>query len=246
MTIKETADLLKVHWQTVRKYIKQGKIPSTKIGRNIRMRESDVRTFAAGKKVKPVMEIEIRFECKNRSVIEKYLLEHGAKVSYHSHIVDHYFIPKNINSQEEKNEWYDSGRGHGLRVREQDNDYSGNVSTTLEVKRLTEALNHNTTIESEVDVPDYEQVRDLLSLMEMKEFMVIDKDRVMYKYKEAKICFDDIKDFKVGVEIEIKSDQSRDEVLPVLRKIATEIGLDLKDEIEKSLTFLAMEKLATF
>ena len=40
LTIKEAATYLKVHWQTVRGLLKAGKLPYTKIGRNIRIQES--------------------------------------------------------------------------------------------------------------------------------------------------------------------------------------------------------------
>ena len=44
-TIKETAGILGVHWQTVRKWIKSGELKAFKNGRVIRISEEEIERF---------------------------------------------------------------------------------------------------------------------------------------------------------------------------------------------------------
>lgn len=41
-TIRETADILGVHWQTVRNWIVEGKIKALKINRTVRISEEEI------------------------------------------------------------------------------------------------------------------------------------------------------------------------------------------------------------
>lgn len=47
-TIRETADILGVHWQTVRKWIKNGDIKVYKNGRIIRISEEEIERLKRG------------------------------------------------------------------------------------------------------------------------------------------------------------------------------------------------------
>lgn len=249
LTIPEASKLLKVHYQTVRNYIKQGKLPSFKVGKTVRVKHSDVlQMLQQTKAKKPLNELEMRFLCNRREKIEKVLLNKGAKVVYMGHIIDHWFVPNYIKNLKQKDEYYDSGKGFGLRVRQQDNGYTGKITTTLEVKRLVTPYKHEHCIEGEIDINSYEETRNLLNLMNFKEFLTIDKDRLVYKYNNnLKVVIDDIKDFGTGVEIEMITSKAKDEVWGVLQKTAKELTLNLKTElVEKSVTYLAMKKLANF
>ena len=248
MTVKEAAEYLKVHWQTVRNYIRSGKLKAVRAGRRIRIRESDVEAMLEnGPAEKPKLEIEIRFLTPNRIKIEEKLLKTGAKVMYHGHVIDHYFAPETFKSIEDNNEAYGSGKGFGLRIREQDNGYTGRVTTTLENKKLAVPYHHDTCIETEIAVENYEETRRLLSTLNMKEFATLDKDRLVYKLGEIKVVIDVIKGFKTGIEIELVTDEMRETVLPRLKKLAGEIGLDVNKElVEKSVTYLYMQDYARF
>jgi len=248
LTIKEAAEYLKVHWQTVRTYIKKGKLKSLRVGRGIRIKSSEVERFLDKREEdENLLEIESRYKInrKERKRIENKLIEMGAKVSYHSHIIDHYFVPVYIKNITQKNKWYDSGKGHGLRIREQDNDYTGRMIYSLEVKKLTKALDHNTTIESEINVDSYEETKALLRLMNLKEIITLDKDRVVYSYKDFKISIDELKRAGIVLEIEIKTKESRNKVLPRIKKVASKLGVYGK-ELKKSMTYIAMLKFAKF
>lgn len=248
LTIKEAAEYLKVHWQTVRNYIKQKKLDANKIGKNIRISESDLLDFINKReKKKKKFEVELRFAIPDRRKIEKKLLNLGAKVTYHGHIIDHWYIPKNIKNIKQKDVWFDSGKGYGVRIREQDNGYTGKIQSSLEVKKLLIPGKHDTCLEAEIDILDQEETESLLKLMNFKKMLTIDKDRIVYNLGKYKVVIDDIKNFITGVEIEYITDKNRDKVLKNILKIAKKIGLDTDRQItEKSLTYLAMKKFAKF
>jgi len=248
VSIEQAAKYLGVHWQTVRRHIKTKKLPIVKIGRAIRIRQTDLETFVKGQVPhEHIHEIEIRFVTKNRRKIESNLIKMGAKVVYHGHVIDHWFVPNEIKNMEEKSSWYDTTKGYGLRIREQDNGYTGKFSTTLEVKSLVVPFQHDTCLEHEINVANYEETKKLLILMNKKEMTTLDKDRLVYAYLDYKIVIDDIKNFQTGVEIELMSSKDREVELPRLRRLATKIGLDIKNEItQKSVTFLYMQEYARF
>lgn len=247
-TIKEAAEHLNVHYQTVRNYIKSGDLPASKVGKNVRIKFSDLESLINNdsNNVK-LNELEIRFLTNRRKEIESYLIENDAEVIYHGHVIDHWYTPERIKSSEEKDEWYETAVGYGVRIREQDNGYTGKVTTSLEVKKLVTPYHHEHCIEEEIDVVDYEQASRLLRLMGFKEFITIDKERLIYSHKGFKVVIDDIKDFGVGIEVEIMTEKDRDEVWPELVKYSNSIGLDLDRElVEKSVTYMAMKEMAKF
>lgn len=248
LTIKEAANLLKVHWQTVRNYINSGKLKASKVGKNIRIRESDLQNFIDKKKPnKPKHEIEIRFATKNRKVIEEKLLEIGAKIVYHGHIIDHWYAPNFIKNMQQKDKYYETDKGYGIRIREQDNGYTGKITTSLEVKKLAYPPNHEVCLEEEIEVESFEKTHNFLKLIEQKEMCSLDKDRLVYKHKGFKIIIDDIKNFKVGVEIEKVTDKPHKAILSEMKKLAKMLGLDVEKEItDKSVTYQYMLKFARF
>lgn len=247
MTIKEAADYLKIHWQTVRNYVQTGKVKAAKVGRRVRILESDLENWLQNKTKEDVREVEIRFMTNDRKKLERNLLKMGAKIVYQGHVIDHWYVPNEIKNMEQKNEWFDSARGFGLRVREQDNGYSGKITATLEVKRLATPNHHEVCIEQELGIDSYDEADKLLRLMNQKEMTVLDKDRLVYKIGNVKVVIDDIKNFKVGVEIEEMTTEDPKVVVPRLKKLAEKIGLNIKQEItDKSVTYLYMLEYSRF
>jgi len=239
---------LKVHWQTVRNYINSGKLNASKVGKNIRIRESDLQNFIDKKKfVKQEHEIEIRFATKNRKLIEEKLLEIGAKIVYHGHIIDHWYASNFIKSMQQKDKYYETDKGYGIRIREQDNGYTGKITTSLEVKKLAYPPSHEVCLEEEIEVESLEKTHNFLKLIEQKEMTVLDKERLIYKYKDFKIVIDDIKNFKVGIEIEMVTDKPHEAIINEMKKLAKILGLDIEKEItDKSVTYQYMLKFARF
>lgn len=52
LTVKETATLLQVHWQTIHNYIRAGKIEAYKIGNGYRISQPALRKFLRVRKAK--------------------------------------------------------------------------------------------------------------------------------------------------------------------------------------------------
>lgn len=54
LTVKEVTKILKVHWQTVLEYIRQGKLIAVRMGRGYRIDERDLQTFINERKTKKI------------------------------------------------------------------------------------------------------------------------------------------------------------------------------------------------
>jgi len=249
LTIKETAKLLGVHWQTIRNYIKQDKLPYIRIGRNFRIDINDIHSFTSNntqEKRKAQIEIEHRYILTDRKKIENNVRNMGAKLTNHSRIIDHWYAPDHVNNMEDNQKFYESSKGYSLRIREMKNNYSGRTTTTLEIKKLADGKSHSKCIEQEILIPDFKQTAPLLDLLNYKKVIAIDKERLLYQLDGIKYVFDDIKDLCTGLEIEIKSSLPEDVVETQLYKSAKKIGLKKEDREEKSLTYLAFQKFAKF
>jgi len=245
-TIQQVAEHLKVHYQTVRNLIQQNQIMTIKIGRNIRIPASELEKFSP-KKVHSI-EIELRYIIKNKEKTEGKVRELGAKLTNHSHIIDHYYCDIHTTNLAEKDKIFNSAQGFAPRIRLIDNDYSGKIQTTLEVKKLAgpDYTDHSNCIEAEIDINDYKQAENLLKMMNFKRFITIDKERFVYRLGDVKFCFDAIKDFGNGLEIEKMATEDFHLVHEELEKLAQEIGLGKKDRPENSFTYEAIKKLAKF
>lgn len=236
-----------VHWQTIRNYIDRGDLKAYKVGKLVKIEEQDLEQFIKGEsKTEEKLEIELRYKLKDRQKLEKRLAEFGAKVVYQAHVIDHWFIPINIRNNEQQIEWFDKKRGCAVRVREQDNGYTGKITVSMETKRMNAAMNHNSLLEAEVTIDSFENGRKLLEMMDRKEFITINKNRVVYKYQNFKICIDDIKGYGVGAELEIGEVKNREKALVEIKHLASKLGLHERDRLEKSMTTEAMLTMAKF
>lgn len=246
LTIQEAADMLDVHWQTIRNYLKQGKLPYFKLGRTYRIQLKDIQKISQLplKKDSPEIEVEKRFLIEDKDKIEEKLRGLGANLAGHNHIIDHWFVPKSIESINTCQKFYESKKGFGLRIREVEDFYSKRKTITLEVKKLVDRSDHSNCLESEIFIQDYQETKNLLNLMNFKEILIIDKVRVIYMLGEIKYIFEDIKDIGYGVEIEIKTSKSIKKAQAEIFKSAKKLGLKLEDMQEKSITYLALDKLA--
>lgn len=239
LSIKETAEYLNVHWQTVRKYIKQGTLKSIKIGRSVRIEKSELERFLRIQKPKEnKVEIERKYIIKDRKSLENKLLELDARVTFHAHVVDYYYIPNKIRNLDELDKWFKSTNGFSLRIRETNNDYSGNIETTITIKKLTQANDHGIHEEVEFPTESHESTKELFRLMGLKENVIVDKDRVIYSHKDVKVCIDEIKGAGVGVEIEYRGDSSENEALRQVEKLANLLGLSNEQVSLKGISYI--------
>jgi predicted adenylyl cyclase CyaB len=246
LTIQQASKYLKVHWQTIRNYIEKGLITPIKIGRTIRIKKDDLEKF--NENITQKREVELRFVLKNKIEIEDRLRAMQAKLTNHSHIIDHYYCPLSVNNMKEKDDWYDSPKGSALRLREIDNDYTGKIVTTLEVKKLAgpDYNDHSNCLEAEIEVTDFKEAERLILMLNNKKFMIIDKERFLYRFEDMKFCFDDIKDYGHGLEIEMITTEPVNEIKDKIFKMASKLGLTKNDLAKRSFTHEAMTKLARF
>lgn len=245
-TIQQAAEYLKVHYQTIRNFIRKKQIKSIKIGRNVRIPASELQKLISHK-IEP-LEIELRFVLKNREQIEDNVRKLGARLTNHSHIIDHYYCDINISNLKEKDEFFNSAQGFAPRIRLIDNDYSGKVQTTIEVKKLAgpDFTDHSSCYEAEIDIDNYKRGEMLLKMMNFKRFITIDKERFVYRLGEVKFCFDSIKDWGNGLEIEKMAIKDYHLVHEELEKLAKKIGLKEEDMADRSFTYEAIKKFAKF
>ena len=190
-----------------------------------------------------LIEVELRIFLKDRKKIEEELKNHGSKIICCSRIIDYWYCPKTAKNYKQASI---DKTGFALRIRKTRDIYSGKSIASLECKTLCDKKNHAMCNEYEVDVRDVRQTRGILESIGLKEFLVIDKGRIIYKYKSAKFCFDKIKGLGNGLEIEILTKGNVKKVHARLEKMAQEMGIKQNEILKKSLTYLAMKKLSKF
>ena len=190
-----------------------------------------------------LIEVEVRILLKNRQAVENRLSDLGGRVTYASHLIDYWFCPDGAKNYKEASI---NKTGFALRIRESKDSYSGKEIASLECKTLVNGHDHALCHEHEIDITDIKSTRQILDDIGLKEFLVIDKQRVIYEYKKAKFCFDKIKNFGDGLEIEIMTRGKLAEAKEKAIKLALELGIRKEDILEKSLVYLAMQKLGKY
>jgi predicted adenylyl cyclase CyaB len=150
-----------------------------------------------------------------------------------------------IKSQVEQDDWFDSGRGCGIRIRESFG-IDGGMVTTLGTKRVSNEHGHKALSEAEVVVESCARAALLLQMMDRREFLTIDKTRKTFELGEFEIAVDSILNYGVGVEIEYKGALGIDEAFAKIKELAGKLGLGDGDQFEKSLTVDAMQVLAKY
>ncbi len=86
----------------------------------------------------------------------------------------------------------------------------------------------------------------VLRNMNLRQCLLIDKQRDIYELDSYKICIDDIKDFGCGIEIEFKVKDLNDKVKEGVKEMAHNLGLKDSEKYEMTMTREAMKKLAKF
>jgi predicted adenylyl cyclase CyaB len=249
-TIREAADLLNVHWQTIRNNIKSGNLNAIKIGKTVRIPAqslSDLQNISVSQTPRK-NEIELRYWIKDGFDVEQRLREIGCKLTNHSHVIDHYYCERRIKNLEEKNAFYENSSGYAIRIRQIDNDYTGKLMQTMEVKKLAGPTykDHSNCIEAEIDISSFDDTERLILMLDQKKFCVVDKERFVYRLVDVKFCIDSIKDFGTGLEIEKMSTKEAGIIKKELSKLAKLIGLKHLKEADKSLTYEIIRDRSNF
>jgi predicted adenylyl cyclase CyaB len=136
--------------------------------------------------------------------------------------------------------------GFALRIRETKDQYSRRTTAALECKILCDGQDHSLCHEHEIPLADTKGMRHILDDIGLKEFLVIDKERIIYQYRKAKFFFDKIKGLGQGLEIEIMAKNNLVQTKAKLLALAADLGINKEEILTKSLTHLAMQKLGKF
>jgi adenylate cyclase class IV len=190
-------------------------------------------------------EVELRYKVQSRESVLQKLTAIGAEKRGEKRVVDHWFLPPEVTNQTEQDEWFDSGRGCGIRIREVYKP-DGSVEISLGAKRVSNEHGHKALAEAEVVVSGYQESLNLLNMMGRREFLTIDKTRMTFTLDDCEVVLDDIAEYGIGVEIEYKGDLPLEQAMERARACAERLGLTDADAFEKSLTVDAMHALARY
>lgn len=190
------------------------------------------------------IEVELRILLKNRKAIEKTAKQKGAIFIKHLKVKDFWYCSKNVHNYKKAS--IDSS-GFALRLRIEKDISLRKTKSSIECKTLRSGKNHAECNEYELPVEDLFQARKLLESINFKEFLVINKERKVYKYQKFSLFFDKIEGVGHGLEIEIMRSKGTEKVkYNQLLNLAVELGISQSEILKKSLTFIAMQKLTSF
>lgn len=177
------------------------------------------------------------------SEISKKLEELGAKLTKNVNISDIYFCPANVTSFAEIE--MDSVGSYSLRLREQDKGSDKEV--TLNVKVITQEGDHNSWAEHETRIGSSDSMKDILKAMGFKPFCTITKSRQIYLMEDMEISLENITDFGLGIEAEVKTSMEKsNEAKSKIDNLFKRLGISSDQIVPKSLTNIIMKQKAKF
>lgn len=155
-------------------------------------------------------EIEIQVQIKN-SVNLFSFLEKEADFIGEKHQIDRYFTPAHKNFIEPRpiKEW--------LRLR----DSSGKFSINYKNWHYDANGKSNYCDEYETPIESLEQMENIISALDIKEVVAVDKIRKLYLYQEYEIAIDSIKDLGDFVEIEFKGNANNRDPAEITGEMVT-------------------------
>lgn len=199
------------------------------------------------------IEVELRYKVHNTAETIASLEKLGIKNTGKKHLIDQWFMPVSIKSQEQENVWFDDNRGVAWRVRRTEKP-DGTFAVEVTSKQLTEANNHDTFIETDANISSYDEALEFMHAKDYRCWLTIDKTRYDFASPETEfeIVLDEIEGLaeKIGVgaalEVEFKGESTREEALAKLDGFVVRAGINPGERFERSLTVEAMSALADF
>jgi adenylate cyclase class IV len=210
---------------------------------------------AAGQKIvgEHTIEVELRYKVHNPEATIQKLGELGIAKTGQKHLIDQWFMPKDIHSQAEEEDWFDNNKGVAWRIRRTEQN-DGTFSVEVTSKQLTDANNHDTFLEGDAHITDYDLALAFVAEKGYRCWLTIDKTRYEFAsgHSEYEIVLDVIAGLaeKIGVgaalEVEFKGEATREEALAKLDAFVAKAGINPGERFERSLTVEAMSALADF
>jgi len=178
------------------------------------------------------MEIEFRAFVKNLSKTEFLIKSLNAKFVEEVHIIDYWFCKNSAKSFDDVKQ--DKPGSFGLRIRNVNNRFE------LTSKVLIKPGDHNAFDEFETEIDNLDNAMKILKSIGFRVFCVIDKTRRTFRLDNVSINLENIKGFPPAVELEIIADNNISEHKLKLQSLIDK--LDIKEKIDKSITFLFMKE----
>jgi adenylate cyclase class 2 len=178
-------------------------------------------------------EIELKFPLKNKDAVMLFL-NNVSKQEKEQSQKDTYFIPshRNFLKADPVKEWF--------RIRESGKGSEINYKNWHHTKSDREAVSCD---EFETQIQDVEAMRAILTSLDFKKIVIVDKKRINFKYKDTIISIDSISDLGDFIEIEADRDfNTIEEAKRHLHSILKEIKADVGEELFRGYPQLLLEK----
>lgn len=190
-------------------------------------------------------EVELRVllkENEHAQIFEK-LEKAGAVLKDEENLTDIYFCSNSVTSFSGVE--MDKVGSFGLRLRQ--TKKHNQTKNDLNIKIITSYADHHAWEEHEVQIDYFEEMKAILKALGFKAFVTIEKKRSNYAYKNMLVIVEDIKDFGLGIEVEIMTSKEKTEVAKEeIKNFLTSIGIGPEKIVPKSITNIIMRKKAKF
>lgn len=188
-------------------------------------------------------EVELRAIVKdgNFKSLKDKLLFLGANSQGTRSIYDVYYCDKSC----EKVEDAEMNKVGSFSIRIRKESKNGNSVITYNRKIITTEGDHNSWKEEEEVKEDFEDANQEMLNKGYKFFFSLDKEREKFVLDDMEICLEDIKDFGLGIEVEVLTTQDKaNEAKLKIKDFLKKLELDESDIVPKSITNIIMHQRA--
>lgn len=188
-------------------------------------------------------EIEIRALCnhRDRTSIRDKILAMGGVSKGVSSIHDVYYCDKSCKKVEDAE--MNKVGSYSVRIRKEVKE--GVTTISYNKKTITTEGDHNSWREEEEPRDDFEEAKQEMIDSGYKFFFELDKDREKFVLEDMEICLEDIKDFGLGIEVEVMSTQEASErIKEKIKAFLKSLGIKDEDIVPKSITNIIMHQRA--
>lgn len=188
-------------------------------------------------------EIEIRALIKggSKDLIREKIIKSGAISKGIGSIHDVYYCDRSCQKVEEAE--MNKVGSYSVRIRKEVKD--GVTAISYNKKTITTEGDHNSWKEEEEPREDFENSNQEMLDSGYKFFFDLDKDREKFTLDDMEICLEDIKDFGLGIEVEVMATQEEsEEIKQKIKTFLKSIDVQEEDIVPKSITNIIMHQRA--
>lgn len=190
-------------------------------------------------------EVELRVLLKEeqaKNIMDK-IKQSGAIFKSKEKLIDVYFCSKDAKSFADV-EMNEVG-SNSIRLRQTTRE--DNVQTFFNIKIITTYGDHHSWEEHETKIDSLGEMKTMLKAIGQKDFIRIEKERTNFIFGDMLIIAEDIKDFGLGLEIEIMTTKDKtEEAKEKIKKYLSSIGIAEDKIVPKSITNIIMREKSRF